>query len=64
MQKMLDFFGRHSMFHDYIQEFSGDDLREALINLFKVLDTPEDKRDPYLKENLASISLCKWWIVC
>lgn len=46
-------FGRHSMFHDYIQEFSGDDLREALINLFKVLDTPEDKRDPYLKENLA-----------
>lgn len=46
-------FGRHSMFHDYIQEFGGDDLREALINLFKVLDTPEDKRDPYLKENLA-----------
>ena len=46
-------FGKHNMFHDYIEKFSGDDLREALIRLFKVLDTPKDKRDPYLKDDLA-----------
>lgn len=46
-------FGKHNMFHDYIEEFSGEDLREALINLFKILDTKIEDRDPYLKENLA-----------
>lgn len=46
-------FGKHNMFHDYIEGFSGEDLREALINLFKVLDTKIEERDPYLKENLA-----------
>lgn len=46
-------FGKHNMFHDYIEKFSGDDLREALIELFKILDTPIDRRDPYLKEELA-----------
>lgn len=46
-------FGKHNMFHDYIEKFSGEDLREALIRLFKILDTPKDKRDPYLKDDLA-----------
>lgn len=46
-------FGKHNMFHDYIRKFSGEDLREALIRLFKILDTPKNRRDPYLKEELA-----------
>ena len=46
-------FGKHNMFHDYIAKFSGDDLREALIELFKILDTPKNERDPYLKEELS-----------
>lgn len=41
------------MFHDYIEGFSGEYLREALISLFKILDTKIEDRDPYLKENLA-----------
>ena len=46
-------FGKHNMFHDYIRKFSGEDLKEALIRLFKILDTPKNRRDPYLKEELA-----------
>ena len=41
------------MFHDYLAEFETKDMRRALIDLFKVLDTPEDKRDPYLNGLLA-----------
>lgn len=46
-------FGRKNVFHDYLAKY--DDLtlmRENLIKLFKVLDTPLDKRDPYLEEEL------------
>lgn len=46
-------FGRKNVFHDYLSKY--DDLtlmRENLIKLFKVLDTPLDKRDPYLEEEL------------
>lgn len=46
-------FGRRLMFHDYLNRFDASDLREALIKLFRVLDTPLDNRDPYLKEELA-----------
>ena len=35
------------MFHDYLDSFETKDMRKALIELFHVLDTPEDKRDPY-----------------
>ena len=35
------------MFHDYIAEFDVNGMRKGLIELFKILDTPEDKRDPY-----------------
>ena len=45
-------FGRHQMFHDYLSKFAADDLREALIKLFKVLDTELEDRDPYMKEDL------------
>lgn len=41
-------FGENGhMFHDYMEQFETKDMRKALIELFKILDTPEDKRDPY-----------------
>ncbi len=46
-------FGKHGMFNDYLNKFEADDLREALIELFKVLDTKIEDRDPYMKEDLA-----------
>ncbi|MBQ9314640.1 MAG: class I SAM-dependent DNA methyltransferase [Clostridia bacterium] len=46
-------FGKHAMFHDYLNRFDARDLRRALIDLFKVLDIETDKRDPYLDEELA-----------
>ncbi len=35
------------MFHDYLAEYDIKNMRKALIELFKILDTPEDQRDPY-----------------
>lgn len=40
-------FGRHNMFHDYLSQFAGKDVRKALIELFRMLDTKECDRDPY-----------------
>ena len=45
-------FGRRSLFHDYLLRFEVRDLRRALIELFKVLDTRVEDRDPYLDEEL------------
>lgn len=47
-------FGRRSMFHDYLEQYSAKDMRRALIELFKVLDTKVEERDPYLEEDLAA----------
>lgn len=47
-------FGRHNMFHDYLKDYAVKDVRMALLNLFEVLDTPEDQRDPYMDEALAA----------
>lgn len=53
-------FGNRTKFHDYIKRYAERDIRsvrKALIELFKVLDMPEDKRkeyDPYMDEELAS----------
>lgn len=46
-------FSRHGQFRDYLSKYDTEDMREALISLFKVLDTPEEKRDKYLKKSLA-----------
>ena len=46
-------FGKKMMFHDYLNRFETRDLRRALIDLFKVLDTKIEDRDPYLSEELA-----------
>ena len=40
-------FGSHTMFHDYIKGFAVKDVRKAVIDLFKMLDTKEEDRDPY-----------------
>ena len=47
-------FGENGhMFHDYMEQFETKDMRKALIELFKILDTPEDKRDPYDTSDLS-----------
>lgn len=45
-------FGRKDMFHDYLQNIP--DLRRGLIELFRVLDTKVEERDPYLEDALAA----------
>lgn len=47
-------FGEHLKFHNYIKSFAVKDVRRAVIDLFKVLDTKPEIRDPYLDEMLAS----------
>lgn len=47
-----EIFGKHNIFHDYLSKYDAEDLREALIKLFDVLDTKIEERDPYLKESL------------
>lgn len=47
-------FGEHLKFHNYLQQFSVKDSRNALIELFKVLDTKPEDRDPYIDDELAS----------
>jgi type I restriction-modification system DNA methylase subunit len=44
-------FGKKNMFHDYLEDFDARHIRRALINLFKVLDTKEEDRDPYLADD-------------
>lgn len=45
---------RHDQFHDYLVSYNADDLRNALIRLFDVLNTPDDKRSRYLKDDLKA----------
>ncbi|MBR6783050.1 MAG: class I SAM-dependent DNA methyltransferase [Clostridia bacterium] len=47
------FGGDHNLFHNYIKSFDVRDVRRALIDLFKVLDTKIFDRDRYLDERLA-----------
>ena len=47
-------FGRHGMFHDYLAMYPADKMRVALMDLFKVLNTPVEERDPYMDEALAA----------
>ena len=47
-------FGTHEMFGQYLAKFPAGEVRKKLIELFEVLDTPEDKRDPYMDDDLAA----------
>ena len=44
----------HNQFGDYLKRFPARDARRALIDLFKVLNTPPEQRDRYLDELLRS----------
>lgn len=44
-------FGHHGMFHDYLSEFDTRKMRKAVAELFRILDTPPENRDPYLKDD-------------
>ncbi len=43
----------HGMFYNYLRSFKPSQMRKALIDLFKILNTPYDQRDPYEEELLA-----------
>jgi hypothetical protein len=47
-------FGTHEMFGQYLAKFPAGEVRKKLIELFVVLNTPEDKRDPYMDDDLAA----------
>ena len=44
-------FGQHGLFHDYLEEFDARKMRKAMIELFRILDTKPEDRDPYLKDD-------------
>ena len=46
-------FGR-DQFHNYLIRYDAMDMRNALIRLFEVLNTPEDKRSRYLMDDLKA----------
>ncbi|HIX89273.1 MAG TPA: methylase [Candidatus Agathobaculum pullicola] len=48
-----EIFGGHGKFHDYMQRHQND-ARRALIDLFRVLDTKPEARDPYMDDDLAA----------
>ena len=46
--------GDGDMFHDYLAKYDERTSRQALIDLFKVLDQKEEDRDPYLPADLLA----------
>ena len=46
-------FGKKAMFHDYLDEFEARHMRKAIIELFEILDTTPENRDPYIDASLA-----------
>ena len=47
-------FNKRNMFREYLQSFREKNIRRALIDLFEVLNTPVEKRDPYMEDDLAA----------
>lgn len=47
-------FGEHNMFHNYLKNYAIKDVRRALIDLFQVLNTKPEDRDPYMEPELAA----------
>ena len=45
-------FPERNQFLNYMRQFPAAEFRSKLIELFKVLNTPEDSRDPYMREDL------------
>lgn len=46
----IDVFGKHKIFREYLR--GSRNIRQDLIELFKVLDTPIENRSPYLDDTL------------
>ena len=46
-------FGKRNMFHDYLEDYRPQHFSKALSDLFAVLDTKLEDRDPFLEEGLA-----------
>jgi len=44
----------HDQFHDFLVRYDAEDLRNSLMRLFEVLNTPQDKRSKYLKDDLKA----------
>lgn len=49
-------FGHKGMFRDYLAEFSAKQMRRAITDLFKILDTKPEERDPYLKDDFPELA--------
>lgn len=47
-------FGKHQVFHDYLKKYPVSEVRHKLVELFRILDTKEEDRDPYLDEDLLA----------
>jgi len=45
-------FPKHLQFFDYLKDFPAGLMRDALLKLFKILDTPEEKRSKYESQSL------------
>ena len=46
--------GQHEMFGQYLSKFPVGEVRKKLIELFQVLDTKPENRDPYMDDDLAA----------
>ncbi len=44
-------FGKRDMFHDYLNNFPLLKMRKALVELFRILNTKPEERDPYLRDD-------------
>lgn len=49
-----DIFPEKNQFYNYLSKYETEDMRDALIKLFQVLNQKEDERDPYLKASLTA----------
>ena len=51
---------KRCMFHDYLSQFKPGkgEMRKGLIELFDVLNTPVEERDPYLDDSLKAFPFC------
>ena len=45
---------QHDQFHSYLARYEADEMRNALLSLFDVLNTPPDQRSRYLKDDLKA----------
>ena len=51
-EKSLLFGDNRSAFYDYLRAYKPSQMRTAIQNLFDVLDTEDNERDPYMEETL------------